>query len=1395
MPLVKSGSDRALKKNISTLMGEVGKSPKVQSRDQALAIAYSIKRRKKRRYGGRIGYEEGGLVELSRAIGTRPARTVLEPFAPDLSSLIEGKPAEPIAEFTGPGKVPQTRDIRPLGALGEAASAVGDVIGGPPGAKAAGAMAAAIPMAARRIAAPAVTGREAARIITPEGFAIEGPAFTRESKRVLDEIAKGPKGAGPLDLSGQLKMTAPQHALPRYDPPRGVSPRMRDAMENPDVVRGVLESIEAGKRLGAHKWYHTEPIRQGWTDVLGSKAGPVEFGRNMDYTSTSSPRSKVPPNIANASYYYWLGDQPLPRKNPYPYGHLAQKHHRENFMDLREGGWDFIENPKPPSYGANLQGNLIPVALDAHAFKNIGMRTGDPRFLASSIQELIPFRKSGPSRPSEFQREYAREIEPTRKGIMVRYGPRELVESGRMSMEEALKIPPFWDAAPKKNEYAAGERFWSDLAGRSRLKPAEGQSAGWAGGGELTGLGTVATHTFPEMFNERNLYTSMLRNEDMRKTFEMLVRKQKPLLGIGAGGVGAGALARGEGEWRGGRVAGFADGGGLPEMPEIEPEAALDPAVEAEIARGNAAARMARSVKPEAGRIEGDATDWVTGPEPLAMLGMGPGLRAAGTAIRYAPKLAAGFGSLVGSMLPSEVEADMPFEVGSQTRSTALTPRQLREQVRARDLEARMAATREAEQAKATMPEPDELAAMGFTPQSWLGASADERKAARSGIALRKVDRQLKAEQEAKDRLRAQAPFRERHPEWAQAAPYIASGVAGALPFGLRALRKYAFDVPYGKAWNKTLGETAKAIDTTGRTSPQATRGVAELEARMAEAPKRATGTNWPVIGSAGLGGAEGMAFPEQLDYLGQPKGTRAYQEAEAAFTNPAYLAKLGLSSLSAASAAKLGDVVGKQAFRTEYPTAATAGVLAPIPKQPRARPEPIDRALLAERLRAEGMPGAVSGKLPYGPPIGRDAAGRFTFQGPDGQWRYQNGKLVPDELLGKATGGRIVPRMAFGGGLWNALGGAPAMSQPAPSPAPNTGMTAGGGGQSDPWMALKGMPSPTAPPMSAPPAAGGAEPMMGVFGSPAPGTPSVGGPDPVSASPWASPGAAGALPGLPDVQPPQLPQTSPGAPSAPQAPSWQASPQWAQIQQLLAPYMQQFRQAMPQQLQQFPQQALGGLQGLGSMGGFGNGGGWGNMGRGRFGMATGGTVDHPLAAAARIRRANGGEIPMPAVENPGPLHEGPVVSDVPGRTDQHNVQVRAGSYVLPSSHVASLGQDNTIAGLSVLDKMFKSNAPPARKMRAGRGIRRRRADGGGLEEMPLDQQMGGAGWEGDAGAGEDAVPIVVAGGEYILTPEQVAQIGEGDIRRGHEVLDAWVKRGRKDHIRTLQKLPGPAKT
>ena len=385
------------------------------------------------------------------------------------------------------------------------------------------------------VAAPAIART---RLTTPEGLAIQSPAYTKESQAVLKDIANGPKGAGPLDLTTQAQTpNVPQVPLERYAPPRGTSPRLTDALQNPDVLRGVSDSIAAGKASGADKWYHTEPVRQAFISALGGEQGPQEFARFMNTVAATSPRSDVPTNIRNASYYYGqgAGGGALPDKLSYPYGHVAQNLHRQNFNTISNGGWDIMQNPKPASFSQNLQGNLSPVTVDTHAFRNIGMRTGDPRFLDTQVSAMT----KGDTGPNSLVSRFG---EINRPGI-VTYKPQQLFNEGRLSMDEAKNIPSFWRAAPRANEYGAAEDLYTKLGAEHGLSPADAQAAAWSGGGNMTGLASPPTHTFPELLNERILYTARMRGEDPQDTLRDFITGKKPLLSIAGAAAGGGALA------------------------------------------------------------------------------------------------------------------------------------------------------------------------------------------------------------------------------------------------------------------------------------------------------------------------------------------------------------------------------------------------------------------------------------------------------------------------------------------------------------------------------------------------------------------------------------------------------------------------------------------------------------------------------------------------------------------------------------------------------------------------------------------------------------------------------------------------------------------------------------
>lgn len=145
---------------------------------------------------------------------------------------------------------------------------------------------------------------------------------------------------------------------------------------------------------------------------------------------------------------------------------------------------------------------------------------------------------------------------------------------------------------------------------------------------------------------------------------------------------------------------------------------------------------------------------------------------------------------------------------------------------------------------------------------------------------------------------------------------------------------------------------------------------------------------------------------------------------------------------------------------------------------------------------------------------------------------------------------------------------------------------------------------------------------------------------------------------------------------------------------------------------------------------------------------------------------------------SPTSLHVGPIHSPVSGRTDHLPMTVKSGSYVIPADIISSMGEGNTMSGFKIARHMFSSQPYSQEdKQPYAKG------------EQPYAE---GKPYGARAAGGETPVEIVAAGGEYVISPEDVTKLGEGDIDHGHEILDEFVKGYRKKTIDTLKKLPGP---
>ena len=148
---------------------------------------------------------------------------------------------------------------------------------------------------------------------------------------------------------------------------------------------------------------------------------------------------------------------------------------------------------------------------------------------------------------------------------------------------------------------------------------------------------------------------------------------------------------------------------------------------------------------------------------------------------------------------------------------------------------------------------------------------------------------------------------------------------------------------------------------------------------------------------------------------------------------------------------------------------------------------------------------------------------------------------------------------------------------------------------------------------------------------------------------------------------------------------------------------------------------------------------------------------DQAVAAALNIARSGKAYGGNSDGNEPNIIHTGPIHSPVAGRTDHLPMHVPSGSYVIPAAEVSALAEGNSLGGARILDRQF------------------------GDDEKFYENNPDVKG-----------TPIVAAGGEYVISPRIVQEIGEGNIDDGHAILDGYVNQIRKKTIQTLQKLPGP---
>lgn len=340
-------------------------------------------------------------------------------------------------------------------------------------------------------------------------------AILEEAARPGKKLTYADWRAGDPDLGVMFDLSkldnvpdVPQVQMPRYEPPRGTSPRMERVLARDDVRQGLNAIVEKGADAGGLGWYNTEPLRQRMAEVMPADEVTPRYGRMMDLIAATSPRSKVPDNVRTGSYYNYLSENSLPisDKPAKGYGSVAQKLHAGNARGIADiGGWDVFKNPKPASFSTNLQGNQQNVTIDTHNMRLPGILSRDEDFLTTSI---VPEKGAEPIRP------------------------RELLAVRGVTMDDLAADPVMWDTKPRPNEYGYYEKWQQDQARDMGISPAQYQASMWLGGGDDTGLGSAA-EPFLQTFEARVLYTAERMGMDPEDVLNLAVRGDIPLLAKG----------------------------------------------------------------------------------------------------------------------------------------------------------------------------------------------------------------------------------------------------------------------------------------------------------------------------------------------------------------------------------------------------------------------------------------------------------------------------------------------------------------------------------------------------------------------------------------------------------------------------------------------------------------------------------------------------------------------------------------------------------------------------------------------------------------------------------------------------------------------------------------------
>lgn len=337
-------------------------------------------------------------------------------------------------------------------------------------------------------------------------FEVSAPAIKREDGEIFDYASHdGLPPGNPLNLE----------PLPPYQGPRGLNERMSDLVSSPKVSRGVNATVDKGLKEHGDtvlNWYNMLPLRERFHDLYRGGDPDDAFLRFNQSVAAMSPQNPVPENMAQGSWLYNRLEkgQPIPDspKGVMAFGNQPAMGTRLSVARKKfgqEGGYDPVKAPKTEYFGRSLAGDDSVPVIDSHAVRTIAMATKDPRYMQTALRRPDP------------------------AGGYSSFSPQEMVNSGELSMKEAMNNPTYWGWSPRGTGYYPATVPFMRAAEKFDISPGQAQAAAWYGNAEKTGVVTEPK-TAMQILEDRIRQNATARNKSPEQMLDDMINGKDFLL-------------------------------------------------------------------------------------------------------------------------------------------------------------------------------------------------------------------------------------------------------------------------------------------------------------------------------------------------------------------------------------------------------------------------------------------------------------------------------------------------------------------------------------------------------------------------------------------------------------------------------------------------------------------------------------------------------------------------------------------------------------------------------------------------------------------------------------------------------------------------------------------------